>query len=140
MTMERVNIPAGTKWEDAVCYSRAVRMGAWVAVSQTSSVDAAGNIAGGGDPYAQAVAALRKVEDALRAAGAQLTDVIRTRIYVARFDDWQEVARAHAEVFREVRPAITLLTCTMVSPEILVEFEADAVVETNVGHVRPIAP
>lgn len=124
----RLTVPAGTKWEDTIGYSRAVRIGPFVAVSQTSAVDPTGAVAGGREPYAQAVLALRNVESALQAAGARLTDVLRTRIYVARFEDWPQVAKAHAEVFRDVRPAVTLLTCTMVSPEILVELEADAVV------------
>lgn len=124
----RRNIPAGTKWEREIAYSRAVRVGPFVAVSQTSAVGPDGVIAGGADPYRQAVHALRNVEKALSDAGATLQGVVRTRIYCAKFDDWPEVARAHAEVFGEIKPAITLLTCTMVSPEILVEFEADAVV------------
>lgn len=124
----RQMIPAGTPWESAIAYSRAVRVGNFVAVSQTSAVDQSGSIAGGSDPYQQAIHALRNVERALLDAGASLSAVVRTRIYVAKFEDWPEVARAHAEMFRDVRPAITLLTCTMVSPEILVEFEADAVI------------
>jgi enamine deaminase RidA (YjgF/YER057c/UK114 family) len=132
MNMERLKIPADTKWESSICYSRAVRAGTFVVVSQTSAVDSEGNIAGGGDPYVQAVHALQNVEAALRSAGAQLTDVIRTRIYLARFEDLQEVARAHAEFFHEIRPAIAILTCTMVSREILVEFDADAVITASI--------
>jgi len=91
-------------------------------------VDASGQIAGGSDPFKQAVRALANLEAGLRAAGARLEDVIRTRIYLARFDDLEAVTRAHAEVFGTIRPAITILTCTMVDPAILVEFDADAVI------------
>lgn len=128
MKADRLMIPAGTKWESEIAYSRAVRVGQFVAVSQTSAVDSSGSILGGSDPYQQAIHALRKVKLALVEAGATLDEVVRTRIYVARFEDWPEVARAHAEMFRDIKPAIALLTCTMVSPEILVEFEADAII------------
>lgn len=124
---DRLMIPAGTMWESSIAYSRAVRVGSFVAVSQTSAVDSSGSIAGGPDPYQQALHALRNVERALIQAGASLSGVVRTRIYVARFEDWPEVARAHAEMFKDIKPAITLLTCTMVSPEILVEFDVDAI-------------
>jgi enamine deaminase RidA (YjgF/YER057c/UK114 family) len=85
-------------------------------------------IAGGADPYQQAVHALRNVDEALRAAGAELGDVVRSRIYLARFEDLPLVAKAHAEVFRDIRPAVTILTCTMIAPAILVEFDVDAVI------------
>jgi len=127
--IQRQNIPANTPWARSLCYSRAVRVGAFIAVSQTSAVDESGKIAGGNDPYAQAVHALGNVEAALRAAGAGLADVVRTRIYLARFADLATVARAHAERFGDVRPALSIVTCPMVSPEILVEFEVDAIVE-----------
>lgn len=113
---------------ERIAYSRAVRVGAYVAVSQTSAVDASGSILGGADPYQQALHALRKVEQALLEMSASINDVVRTRMYLARFDDWPEVARAHAEIFKQVKPAITMLTCPMISQEILVEFEADAVI------------
>jgi enamine deaminase RidA (YjgF/YER057c/UK114 family) len=124
----RTTIPAVTPWADFLSYSRAVRSGNFVAVSQTSAVDSGGKIAGGADPYQQAVRALRNVEAALQAAGAELGHVVRSRIYLARFEDLPQVAKAHAEVFRHIRPAITILTCTMVAAEILVEFEVDAIV------------
>ena len=126
--MDRLTVPAGARWARTLAYSRAVRVGPYVAVSQTSAANEAGDVVGGGDAYSQALQALGNVERALERAGASLNDVIRTRIYVAKFDDWTEVARAHAEIFGDIRPAVSLLTCTMVSPEILVEFEADAVV------------
>jgi enamine deaminase RidA (YjgF/YER057c/UK114 family) len=124
---QRRNIPAETPWEQSICYSRAVRVGDFVAVSQTSAVEASGQIGGGNNPYTQAVIALRNVEAALRAAGADIRDVVRTRIYLANFEHLQQVARAHAEVFHEIRPAIGILTCKMISPDILVEFDADAI-------------
>jgi enamine deaminase RidA (YjgF/YER057c/UK114 family) len=102
-----------------------------VAVSQTSAVDSQGMIAGGADPYQQAVHALHNVEAALRAAGAELGDVVRSRIYLARFEDLPQVAKAHADVFRDIRPAISILTCTMVAAEILVEFDVDAIIPTS---------
>lgn len=125
--MERRRIPAKTQWAETLSYSRAVRIGPYIAVSQTSAVDSTGAIQGA-DAYSQALYALQNVEEALREAGAKLTDVIRTRIYLARFDDWTEVARAHGKIFAEVRPTVSLLTCTMVTSEILVEFEVDAIV------------
>jgi len=124
----RTTVPAVTPWAESLCYSRAVRSGNFVAVSQTSAVDLQGMISGGKDPYQQAVHALHNVEAALRAVGAEFGHVIRSRIYLARFEDLPEVAKAHAEVFRDILPAVTILTCTMVAAEILVEFEVDAIV------------
>ena len=127
----RTTIPAATPWTEVLCYSRAVRSGNFVAVSQTSAVDSQGMIAGGADPYQQAVHALQNVEAALRAAGAEFGDVVRSRIYLARFEDLPQVAKAHAEVFRDIRPAITILTCTMVAADILVEFDVDAIIPNS---------
>jgi enamine deaminase RidA (YjgF/YER057c/UK114 family) len=126
--MTRLNVPAATPWASTIAYSRAVRIGPFVAVSQTSAVDADGQIAGGDDPYVQAVHALVNLEAGLRAAGARLEDVLRTRVFLTDFDNLEAVLRAHAEVFGTIRPAITILTCTMVDPAILVEFDADAVI------------
>jgi enamine deaminase RidA (YjgF/YER057c/UK114 family) len=126
----RQTIPAVTPWVESICYSRAVRSGNFVAVSQTSAANSQGVIAGGADPFEQAVHALRNVESALRAAGAEFGDVVRSRIYIARFEDLPQVAKAHANVFRDIRPAVSIVTCTMISPEILVEFEVDAIVES----------
>lgn len=127
--MNRITVPANTPWRDSICYSRAVRVGSFIAVSQTSAIDANGNIRGGRDPYAQAIHALRNVEGALRTAGASLSAVVRTRIYLSRFADLPEVAKAHAKVFHDIRPVISILTCEMIASEILVEFEVDAIVE-----------
>jgi enamine deaminase RidA (YjgF/YER057c/UK114 family) len=127
--MERLNIASGAKWEPIVGYSRAVRVGPWVAVSGTTAVDERGKILSPRDAYGQAVHALRKIETALTQAGARLDQVVRTRIFLARIDDWQAVGRAHAEFFRDVRPATTLFQVgRLIDPELLVEIEADAIV------------
>jgi len=127
--MQRQNISSGTVWEEAAGYSRAVRIGALVAVSGTTATDEQGRLVGAGDLYAQTAYALRKIEAALEAAGATLADVVRTRIYVTDVDRWQEAARAHAEVFGAIRPANTLVEVSrLVGDGYLVEIEAEAVV------------
>ena len=124
---DRTLVPANTPWESDLCYSRCVRAGSFIAVSQTSAVGKDGTIQGGDDPYRQAVYALRNVESALKQVGAELPDVVRTRICLASLDDWKQVARAHAELFRDIRPAVSLMEVPMVDRRILVEFEVDAV-------------
>ena len=117
--MKRQNISSGAKWEDVVGYSRAVRVGNRVAV--------AGTTAPGQDAYMQTVNILKKIEAALQEAGASLSDVVRTRMFVTNIDDWQEIGRAHGEVFRSIKPAATMVQVSrLIEPEMLVEIEAEA--------------
>ncbi|WP_372909696.1 RidA family protein [Salinigranum sp.] len=130
--MNRRTVTSGTEWEPRVGYSRAVRVGDRICVSGTTATDEEGAVVAVGDPYGQARRAMENVVSAVEEAGGTVGDVVRTRMYVVDIDEWEDVGRAHAAVFGDVRPATSMVEVSrLVDPDLLVEVEAEAVVGSD---------
>jgi enamine deaminase RidA (YjgF/YER057c/UK114 family) len=123
----RQNISSGAKWEDIVGYSRAVRIGNQLEISGTVAVNEQG-VVGKGDAYAQAKFILQKIDGVLRQGGFTLEDVVRTRMYVTDISRWEEIGKAHGEVFGKIKPATSMIEVSaFIEPDYLVEIEVTAV-------------
>lgn len=125
---ERVNYSSGSKWEEIVGYSRAVKVGNIIEVAGTTAVDAHGQVVGMGDPYVQTMFILEKIEKILVEAGSGLKDVVRTRMYVTDISTWEQTGKAHGEFFKHIKPAASMVEVNkLISPELLVEIEVTAI-------------
>jgi enamine deaminase RidA (YjgF/YER057c/UK114 family) len=128
MMVSRKNISTETPWERIFGYSRIVRVGPYVYVSGTTATDKSGNVVGIGNPYMQSIQIIKNIQTALQRVDASLTDIVRTRIYTTNIIYWEKIGQAHLEFFKEIRSACTLVEVShLISPEILVEMEADAI-------------
>jgi enamine deaminase RidA (YjgF/YER057c/UK114 family) len=127
--MERTNYLSGSKWEDIVGYSRAVKVGDVVEVSGTVASDAEGKVVGSGDAYAQTKYIYEKIEEVLKRAGAEMKDVIRVRMFVTDISRWQEYGKAHSESFKKIKPCNTMVqVSSLIEPDYLVEIEVTAII------------
>lgn len=130
MGFERKNISSGSTWEPILGYSRAVVMGPFISVSGTTAFGPDGKLVGAGDPAAQTRQILKNIEAALEKAGAKMTDIVRTRLYVTDISQWEAIGRVHGEVFGEIRPAMAMVEVSkLIADDILVEIEADAILK-----------
>lgn len=126
--MKRVNLSSGSKWEDIVGYSRAVKIGDTIEVSGTVSTDHSGEIVGEGDEYLQTKFILMKLENTLGQLGAKLENVVRTRIYCTNINNWEKIGKAHGEMFAEIKPATTMVEVSkLIDEKYLVEIEATVI-------------